>query len=95
MSHEEVVNKLDSETVAYDVSFGLGNGAFPELMRISIKVEPAKYEVAIAWIKDLLYGSVFDKERFVKQLSACVECLIRYITGCRSLLPRFNRIYRN
>lgn len=67
MTHEEVVNKLDSETVAYDIAFGAASGGFPELLRISIKVEVANYELAVSWIKDLLYGSVFDKERFVIQ----------------------------
>ncbi|KAJ3559767.1 hypothetical protein NM688_g144 [Phlebia brevispora] len=62
LTHEEVVNKLDGETVAYDIGFGTGGG-FPEVMRVSIKVEPANYELAISWLRDLFYGSIFDKER--------------------------------
>ncbi|KAJ7225434.1 Metalloenzyme, LuxS/M16 peptidase-like protein [Mycena pura] len=62
LTHEEVVNKLDNETVGYEVSLGLNN-SFAENFRISIKVETAHYETAIAWLKDLMYGADFDKER--------------------------------
>ena len=64
LTYEQVVNKLDEETVSYDIGFGTGTGMFPETMRITLKVEPANYEVAISWLKDLIYGSVFDKERY-------------------------------
>lgn len=64
MSHEEVINKLDDETVSYDADLGV-NGGFSENLRISIKVETGMYETAIAWLRDLIYGSEFDKERFV------------------------------
>ncbi|KAG6877636.1 hypothetical protein C0993_005345 [Termitomyces sp. T159_Od127] len=62
LTHEEVVNKLDDETVSYEVGLGLSN-AFTDTFRISIKVETARYETAIAWLKDLIYGAQFDKER--------------------------------
>jgi Zn-dependent M16 (insulinase) family peptidase len=62
LSHEEVVNKLDDETVAYGAELGTG-GAFEELLRVSIKVEKDRYETAVSWLKDLFYGSEFDKER--------------------------------
>jgi len=62
LSHEEVVNKLDDETVAYGAELGTGN-VFEELLRVSIKVEKDRYETAVLWLKDLFYGSEFDKER--------------------------------
>lgn len=62
LTHEEVVNKLDDETVSYEVGLGLSN-TFTDTFRISIKVETARYETAIAWLKDLIYGAQFDKER--------------------------------
>jgi len=62
LSHEEVVNKLDDETVAYGAELGT-NGTFEELLRVSIKVEKDQYEIAVSWLKDLFYGSEFDKER--------------------------------
>ncbi|KZT05962.1 uncharacterized protein LAESUDRAFT_701454 [Laetiporus sulphureus 93-53] len=62
LTHEQVVNKLDDDTVSYDVGLGVG-AAFNEMMRVSIKVESAMYESAIAWLRDLLYGSEFDKDR--------------------------------
>lgn len=62
LSHEEVVNKLDDETVAYGAELG-ASGMFEELLRISIKVEKDRYETAVVWLKDLFYSSEFDKER--------------------------------
>ncbi|KAF8922457.1 Metalloenzyme, LuxS/M16 peptidase-like protein [Mucidula mucida] len=62
LTHEEVINKLDDETVSYDVGLGTA-GAFGEMLRISIKVEVASYETAVAWLRDLLFGARFDKER--------------------------------
>lgn len=63
MTHDEVVNKLDSETVSYDIGLGTGSGGFTELIGITLKVAPENYEIAVSWMRDLLYGSVFDKER--------------------------------
>ncbi|GLB36235.1 putative insulinase (Peptidase family M16) [Lyophyllum shimeji] len=62
LTHEEVVNKLDDETVSYDVALGISH-AFAETICVSIKVETARYETAIAWLKDLIYGAEFDKDR--------------------------------
>ncbi|KAH9064309.1 Metalloenzyme, LuxS/M16 peptidase-like protein [Lactarius vividus] len=62
LSHEEVVDQLDDQTVSYDVSLGI-SGRFTETMRVTIRVEVAKYELAVAWLRDLLYGSEFTKER--------------------------------
>lgn len=39
------------------------NNAFEELLRVSIKVEKHRYETAVLWLKDLFYGSEFEKER--------------------------------
>lgn len=62
LTHEEVVNRLDNDTVSYDIGLGT-NGRFMETVRVAIRVQTAQYESAVAWLKDLLYGSKFDKER--------------------------------
>ena len=64
LSHEEVVDQLDEQTVFYEVGLGLSE-MFAEMLRITIRVEVAKYELAVAWLRDLLYGSEFTKERSV------------------------------
>lgn len=64
LSHEEVVNQLDNETVSYSVGLGVMN-FFTDIFRVSIKVEIAHYETAIAWLKDLVYGAEFDKDRYI------------------------------
>ncbi|KAF8271486.1 Metalloenzyme, LuxS/M16 peptidase-like protein [Lactarius quietus] len=62
LSHEEVVDQLDDQTVSYEVDLGV-SGRFAETLRVTIRVEVAKYELAVAWLRDLLYGSEFAKER--------------------------------
>lgn len=64
LSHEEVVDQLDEQTVFYDIGLGT-SGTFAETLRVTIRVEVAKYELAVAWLSDLLYGSEFSKERSV------------------------------
>jgi hypothetical protein len=64
LSHEEVVDQLDEQTVFYEVNIGT-SGMFTETLRVSICVEVAKYELAVAWLRDLLYSSEFTKERYV------------------------------
>lgn len=56
------MNQLDNDTVSYEVSLGV-NGAFSETLRVTIKVEVGNYESAISWLKDLIYGSEFAKDR--------------------------------
>ena len=63
LSHEEVVNQLDNETVSYTVELGV-LGCFTNIFRVSIVVEIAHYETAIAWLKDLIYGADFNRDRY-------------------------------
>ncbi|KAJ8521451.1 hypothetical protein ONZ45_g1850 [Pleurotus djamor] len=62
LNHEDVVNRLDNETVSYEVGLGISS-LFSELLYVSIQVEAAQYDTAVAWIKDLVYGMKFDQER--------------------------------
>ena len=64
LSHEEVVDQLDEQTVFYEIGLGT-TGVFTETLHVAIRVEVAKYELAVAWLRDLLYGSEFSKERSV------------------------------
>ena len=70
LSHEEVINQLDNETVSYVADLGVSY-RFTDIFRVSIEVEIAHYETAIAWLKDLVYGADFNKDRYVpdKKLS--------------------------
>ncbi|KAI0649856.1 Metalloenzyme, LuxS/M16 peptidase-like protein, partial [Trametes meyenii] len=74
LNHEEVAHRLDSDTVSYEVSLGVNN-AFTETVRVSIKVETAQYENAIAWLKDLVYGSEFDKDRLAVTIAKIQQSL--------------------
>lgn len=62
LSHEEVINQLDNETVTYEAGLGISD-TFTDILCVSIKVEVAHYETAVAWLKDLVYGAEFDKNR--------------------------------
>ena len=64
LSHEEVVNQLDNETVSYTVGLGLSS-SFTDIFRVSIQVELEHYETAIAWLKDLVYGADFNRDRYI------------------------------
>jgi hypothetical protein len=62
LTHEQVANKLDHETVGYSVGCGIWDYIL-EMLRVSNKVETPLYETAVAWLKDLVYGSEFDFQR--------------------------------
>ena len=60
LTHKEVVNRLNNETVSYEADFESGGGSFSEMMRVMIKAEMKHYQTAIVWLKNLIYGSIFD-----------------------------------
>jgi Zn-dependent M16 (insulinase) family peptidase len=71
LSHEEVVNKLEDETVNFEATLGMSR-CIEEILRVTIRVEVAKYGEAVAWLRDLIFGSVFDKERYIHhRVSTC------------------------
>ncbi|PPQ88654.1 hypothetical protein CVT25_010230 [Psilocybe cyanescens] len=74
LSHEEVINQLDNETVSYEVELGISN-SFSDMVRVTIKVETALYEKAVAWMKDLIYGAEFDKDRLQVVLAKIQQTL--------------------
>lgn len=60
-----MIKQLDDDTVAYDITLGV-NEYFCEITRVALKVETAQYAKGIAWLRDLLYGAVYDPERYVR-----------------------------
>ncbi|KAI9139952.1 Metalloenzyme, LuxS/M16 peptidase-like protein [Paraphysoderma sedebokerense] len=70
LTHEQVVNGLNTDTVYHSNDCGLGGsnficGAFESLVRVSVKVEAKKYEKGIQWLNDLAWFSEFTPERLV------------------------------
>ncbi|KAF2405633.1 putative Zn2+-dependent endopeptidase [Trichodelitschia bisporula] len=65
---EQATVELDRDTVDHTMELGssLGNA---ELLRIRFVTEIDKYEVAIKWVRDLLFGAIFDAERLKPTLS--------------------------
>ncbi|WWC88419.1 uncharacterized protein L201_003330 [Kwoniella dendrophila CBS 6074] len=62
LSHEEVVNQLNDLTVSQQTHFEF-RGSFAEVLCVSLKVQTKQYEEAVAWIRDLVTGAIFTKER--------------------------------
>lgn len=75
LDHEEVVNQLNewvliilrqdltrSFTVSQSSYFSF-RGCFSETFVVQLKVELAQFEEAVGWIRDLIAGSIFSKER--------------------------------
>lgn len=62
LSFEDVVTKLDEETLSYSIDIG---SPLQEGLTLKIKVAKEKYKEAVAWLRDLLLGSTFSVDRFV------------------------------
>lgn len=77
MDYEDVVEKLELDTISYSASFGAGAG-FSELVRIKVKVEVGKYATGIEWINDLLFHPIFDSERIGTAVSKILNDLPSY-----------------
>jgi len=63
-----VVKGLNEDTLSYSCSFGLnhggyGTGPFGQLLFMQMKVERTKYELALNWLRDAIFNSVFTQER--------------------------------
>jgi hypothetical protein len=51
---------------------------------VTIEVEKAEYETAVAWLRDLIYGSEFNQERCVFLLIEGVSDIIQSNQACKS-----------
>ena len=72
LEFEQIVVELERDTVGYtiDSASGLGN---VECLKISFQVEVDKYQVAIRWLRELMWNSVFDAER-ISAINAPPPC---------------------
>ena len=50
---------LEKDTVGYGIESGSGLGN-PETLTVQLQLEAEKCPTAIQWLKDLLFGSIFD-----------------------------------
>ena len=60
---EEVVTRLEQDTISYSMVGGGRNMNDPEGIAIEFQVEPEKYAAAVEWIRTLMFDSVFDETR--------------------------------
>ena len=59
---EHIIMELERDTVGYSIGPGhsVGNS---EVVVVHLQVEVEKYQIAIQWLRDLFFSSVFDLER--------------------------------
>ena len=88
LSHEEVVAKLDDETVHYEIDFGM-QYLFSEVLRVGIEVEKENYESGLRWLKDLIFGSEFDIARFAV---AALSHFFDLTSTIRSIIQATNNV---
>ena len=62
LEFEQVIMDLEKDTVSYSFEAGSGIGN-PEILVLRMVVEAEKYEVAIRWLKNLLWDAIFDLTR--------------------------------
>lgn len=62
ISFEEVVSRLQAETVDSEVALGLG-GSSADLIDIKIGCKAGNYAKAVEWIKHCLFDMIFDEKR--------------------------------
>lgn len=91
LSHEEVINKLDNETVAYEAALGVSD-QFTEVLRVTFKVQAERYESTVTWLRDVVWGAIFDKERCVvlqriSQFAEPYKDFTSLLRKSRSLFP--------
>ena len=77
LTHEEVINLLDKETISYDVNYGVSSVA-AELLSVSIKVEVSKYATGISLLRDLIYHSEFAEDRLGVTIAKIQQNLPQY-----------------
>lgn len=69
ISYEDVIEKLNQDTVSFSCGIGLGSkslfkcGQYSQTVSVMIQVEAAKYEKGVEWLHDILYNTIFSLER--------------------------------
>ena len=62
INFEDVVLELERDTVGYAMDSAVNRGNI-EGLRVSFQVELDKYKVALRWIEELMFQSIFDVDR--------------------------------
>lgn len=62
LTHEQVVDQLDDFTVSQNAYLTF-RGMFTEILTLDLKVEKADYAKALEWMRDLIQGLRFEKDR--------------------------------
>ncbi|OCF37287.1 cytoplasmic protein [Kwoniella heveanensis BCC8398] len=72
LSYEEAVDQLNDLTVAQMCHWEF-RGNFAEVLCLSLKVQKTQYEEAIAWIRDLVTGVIYDKDRLTVIIAKLIQ----------------------
>lgn len=69
LPYEAIVASLEQDMISYETSLGLqstsrfGCGPFSNSATFHMQVEVRKFEIAIGWMKHLIFNSIFTQER--------------------------------
>ncbi|WVO17244.1 hypothetical protein L204_104936 [Cryptococcus depauperatus] len=72
LSHEEVVDQLQDLTVFQSADFYFENN-FAEVFVVTLQASKDQYEEIVPWMRDLLTGSMFDKDRLAVIVAELVQ----------------------
>ena len=80
LSHEEVVFELNRDLLEFEATVGmdgseLSPGSFPQYLEFFTKVPLKDYELAVRWLKLVVFNSVFD----IKQIQVTISNLLKDI----------------
>ena len=91
LSHEEVVYQMNRDLLEFGSSLGINGsqmdpGIFAEYLTVFAKVPIQDYELAIKWIKNVLFSSVFTKKAILIALSNLLKEITKRKTQPSDLL---------
>lgn len=80
LSHEEVVFELNRDLLEFEATVGINGsdlsiGSFPQYLMVFTKVALKDYELAVKWLKLVIFNSVFD----IKQIQVTISNLLKDI----------------
>ena len=91
LSHEEVVYQMNRDLLEFGSSLGINGsqmepGIYAEYFTIFAKVPIQDYELAVKWIKNVLFSSVFTKKAILIALSNLLKEITKRKTQPSDLL---------
>jgi Zn-dependent M16 (insulinase) family peptidase len=90
LTHEQVVELLNDETVSYSNGIGLSGenfvcGTFAQLTLFEMKFDSQNFEKGIEWVHDILWNTKFDVERLKISTVKLINDVSNYKRNAKSI----------